>query len=75
MFLYEFVISYLLLWNNIYLPVWSVTMLSLCIIVTVYVKNMVVFMREKKHLRLIFLSILMFVLCTALLIMCCNYYD
>lgn len=40
MFLYEFVISYLLLWNNIYLPVWSVTMLSLCIIVSVYIKNM-----------------------------------
>ena len=42
------------------------------VIVSVYIKN--VFAREKKFLRLIFLSIFVFLLCFLFVFMCYNFY-
>lgn len=52
------------------LSVWSVVFVCIMVVVLVYIKNAFAFVRERKFLRLTFLSILVLLLCSLFVIMC-----
>lgn len=60
--------------DKIDLSVLGCVCICILVIVLVYIKNAIAFVRERKFLRLIFLSILVLGLCFLFIITCYNFY-
>lgn len=60
--------------DSISVPVWIVTFVCLGVVLSCYGKDVTIFFREKKYLRLILLLIFLIALCVLFLVTCCGYY-
>lgn len=68
------IIYSLLLCDKISMPIWITTSLCLGVVLLIYGRSIPIFIKEKKYLRLILLSICLIALCASLLLMCYGYY-
>lgn len=61
-----------MLYDKIHLPVWVIALICILVIISVYIKSAIVFVREKRFVRLVFLTIFAFLLCLLLLMQSCH---